>query len=227
VAAAAGVTAFRPPTALQAFMQANGFAPHAAPARHADSVAQASAIPARDSATTAAATDSAKPAGGSDSLSPVDAGFALRAAAMHTAGDSSDAGHQAVLQTAEAAAQEIFANVTRATGEIHTGQLEGAGKDLQVAFQEYQIFRADHASAPQMDSIKVRLQAAMDDALRTCGLVRDSLDARPGRKIKCQHPAKDGVLVIELDDGPARRVPASAPVTTPTSGATGSPSPSP
>jgi serine/threonine-protein kinase len=227
VAAAAAVMAFRPPTALQAFMRANGLASRATPVVRTDSV-HAPDPAAHDSSATAVATsDSARTTGG-DSLSPVDPGLVLRVAAMRTAGDSSDSGHAAVLQTADAAAQEIFTNVTRATGEIHSSQLEGAGKDLQVAFREYQIFRTEHASAPQLDSIKVRLQAAMDEALHACGVVRDSLDARAGRKIKCQHPAKDGVLVVELDDGPARRVPAAAAApSTAAPAATGSPPQSP
>jgi serine/threonine-protein kinase len=211
LAAGAAVMAIRPPTALQAFMQANGLGPRAAAAAHADSVVRAADPAAQhDTAATATTSDSTV-AHDAGPLSPVDPGLVLRAAAMRSTADSSDAGHAAVMQSAEAAAREIFGTVTRARGFIHEGQLEGAGKDLRVAFEEYQIFRTEHASAPQMDSIKVNLQAAMDEALSACGMVRDSLAARPGRKIKCQHPAKDGILVVELDDGPARRVPTIMP----------------
>jgi hypothetical protein len=199
------VLAIRPPDALRKVMLANGVrlgnaAPVAHPVDTAHAVALASSAqpPAADS--TAPRPDSTLAAG--DSLSPLDGAIRLRNAAMHDArradGDSTaDGSRPAVMQSAESDAKELLANVKRARELTRSNQLPGAGLELRTAYQMYRIFLTEHASAPQTESLRAELQAAMDEALAACHTASDAAKARGGKAFKCEHPAKNGILVGE------------------------------
>jgi hypothetical protein len=61
----------------------------------------------------------------------------------------------------------------------------------------YRIFLTEHAAAPQTESLRAELQAAMDEALAACHAASDAAKARGGKAFKCEHPAKNGILVGE------------------------------
>ena len=205
----AAVVAMKPPPALEALLRANGIAlplafgaRPAAPtpatrARPADTMhtQQGVALP-HASGDSAAVT--ATPASG-DSLSPLDAGQRLQSAALKSAARGDSAGAPAVMQSAEVDAREIMKHVTAARDLTRKLQLKGAGLELRDSYAMYRIFLTEHATAPQVDSLKRALQGAMDDALNTCYAARDSAAARGAHPFKCVHPAQTGMLVD--DDG--------------------------
>jgi hypothetical protein len=101
--------------------------------------------------------------------------------------------------------------VNRAREFSRSNQLKGAGLELQTAYEEYRIFLTEHAAAPQTETLRSALQGAMDEALSTCAATRDSLAQHGGRAIRCQYPAKTGVLVEEVEAAAAPRMPSPAP----------------
>ena len=222
--------ALRPPAQLRDFLRGgSAVAPKPMPATAFDSttkspaVAAASTTPADSSAMqvtlagTAAAprdsvrTDSAA-ASPSDSLSPFDGGLRLRRAAMQASeranGDSAPVNVvPPTTSTAEADAREVMLHVNRARDFTRQGQLRGAGLELRTAFQEYKIFLTEHASAPQTDMLRNELQQALDGALETCKVARDSAIARGARPFRCRHPAQTGILQEDEDTTAAPRYP--------------------
>jgi serine/threonine-protein kinase len=147
-----------------------------------------------------------------DSLSPMDGGLRLRRAAMQAAeranGDSSPVSTvPPTTSTAEADAREVMLHVTRARDFTRQGQLRGAGLELRTAFQEYKIFLTEHASAPQTDMLRNELQQAIDGALETCKVARDSAIARGARPFRCRHPAQTGILQEDEDTTSGPRYP--------------------
>jgi serine/threonine-protein kinase len=222
--------ALRPPAQLRAFLRGgSAVAPRPMPATAFDSterspaVAGAIATPTDSGAMqvtlagTAAAprdsvrTDSAA-ASSSDSLSPFDGGLRLRRAAMQASeranGDSSPVSAvPPTTSTAEADAREVMLHVNRARDFTRQGQLRGAGLELRTAFQEYKIFLTEHASAPQTDMLRSELQQALDGALETCKVARDSAIARGARPFRCRHPAQSGILQEDEDTTAAPRYP--------------------
>jgi hypothetical protein len=203
------VLAVKPPPALRKLMLENGVrlgnaAPVKRPAdtTHAVSLASSQAPAVTDSAAAviAASLDSARAMG--DSLSPLDGSIRLRNAAMHDArradGDTTvDGSRPAVMQSAESDAKELLANVKRARDLTRSNQLPGAGLELRTAYQMYRIFLTEHAAAPQTESLRAELQAAMDEALAACHAASDAARAHGGKAFKCEHPAKNGILVGE------------------------------
>jgi hypothetical protein len=147
-----------------------------------------------------------------DSLSPMDGGLRLRRAAMHATeranGDSTPVSAvPPTTSTAEADAREVMLHVNRARDFTRQGQLRGAGLELRTAFQEYKIFLTEHASAPQTDMLRSELQQAIDGALETCKVARDSALARGARPFRCRHPAQTGILQEDEDTTAAPRYP--------------------
>jgi hypothetical protein len=137
----------------------------------------------------------------STALSPIDPGLRLRSAAM---GDSSRSlAAPAVMATVEDDVKEIMVHVNRARELSRNNQLDGAGLELRTAYQEYRIFIAEHASAPQKETLARDLQVAMDEALAACRVARDSVVAHGGHSFRCEHPAKTGLLVVPDDDAPS------------------------
>ena len=223
--------ALRPPAELRALLRGgSAVAARPMPATAFDSTARGPAVvapssgPPADSgsmqvtlAGTAAAprdsvrTDSAA-ASSSDSLSPFDGGLRLRRAAMQAAeranGDSAPVSAvPPTTSTAEADAREVMLHVNRARDFTRQGQLRGAGLELRTAFQEYKIFLTEHASAPQTDMLRNELQQAIDGALETCKVARDSAIARGARPFRCRHPAQTGILQEDEDTTAAPRYP--------------------
>jgi serine/threonine-protein kinase len=155
-----------------------------------------------------AAADSARQGGG-DSLSPIDGGLRLRRAAMQAQlranGDSTAAASvPATNQSADSDSREVMIHVNRARELSRTMQLKGAGLELRTAYEEYRIFLTEHAAAPQIEMLQRELQAAMDQALGACHAARDSIATHGGHPIRCEHPAKSGILVVDDDTPPAR-----------------------
>ncbi len=147
-----------------------------------------------------------------DSLSPIDAGLRLRRAGarseLHANGDSLDPSAGVVpMQGADVDAREVMLHVTRGRDFSRGMQLKLAGLELRTAYQEYRIFLTEHASTPQVEMLRRELQVAMDEALAACGTARDSVAARGGPPLRCEHPAKTGVLVVEGDDASSTRTP--------------------
>ena len=147
-----------------------------------------------------------------DSLSPFDGGMRLRRAAMHASlragGDSIPANAvPASTQSAEGDAKEVMLHVARARDFTKQMQLRGAGLELRTAYEEYRIFLTEHASAPQTEVIRRELQIALDEAIHSCQMARDSAIARGARPFRCRHPAQTGIL-LEEEDSPT---PASGP----------------
>jgi hypothetical protein len=157
------------------------------------------------------ATDSAQ-AGTGDSLSPMDGGLRLRRAAMQATeragGDSTPVNAvPPTTSTAEADAREVMLHINRAREFTRQMQLRGAGLELRTAFQEYRIFLTEHASAPQTEMVRSELQMALDSALATCKVARDSAVARGARPFRCRHPAQTGILQEDEDTTAAPRYP--------------------
>lgn len=213
--AAGALVALNPPRSLDAFLRANGVELRSAPrgpsqsalaAHHTDSAGASLGHQARDAgdSTTHALSAAAQI---HDSLSPIDAGLRLQNAAMHAGlrGDSG-AGATTVMQTAELDAHEIMIHVNRARELSRQMQLKGAGLELRTSYEEYRIFLTEHASAPQIVSLRAELQMAMDEALNACSAARDSAVAKGNHPFRCEHPAKTGILVVE-DDEPTPRTP--------------------
>jgi serine/threonine-protein kinase len=151
-------------------------------------------------------------AGAGDSLSPFDGGFRLRRAAMQAAqrasGDSAPVSAvPPTTNTAEADAREVMLHVNRAREFTRQMQLRGAGLELRTAFQEYKIFLTEHASAPQTEMLRSELQQALDGALATCQVARDSAIARGARPFRCRHPAQTGILQEDEDTTATPRFP--------------------
>jgi serine/threonine-protein kinase len=147
-----------------------------------------------------------------DSLSPMDGGLRLRRAAMQATeranGDSAPVSAvPPTTSTAEADAREVMLHVNRARDFTRQGQLRGAGLELRTAFQEYKIFLTEHASASQTDMLRNELQQAIDGALETCKVARDSAVARGARPFRCRHPAQTGILQEDEDTTAAPRYP--------------------
>jgi serine/threonine-protein kinase len=229
---AAGTMAVRPPAQLRALLRGTRPVPKPAPASAFDTmpgahpatsstaVAPASgdsaamkvtlagtALTPRDSG----ATDSAQ-AGTGDSLSPMDGGLRLRRAAMQATeragGDSTPVNAvPPTTSTAEADAREVMLHINRAREFTRQMQLRGAGLELRTAFQEYRIFLTEHASAPQTEMVRSELQMALDSALATCKVARDSAVARGARPFRCRHPAQTGILQEDEDTTAAPRYP--------------------
>jgi serine/threonine-protein kinase len=227
--ATAGALAVRPPAQLRALMRgsrpsmpkpmpasafdtATGAAHAVASAAPTDSTAMpvtlaGSAIAVHDSLATDTTTSRA-----GDSLSPMDGGLRLRRAAMQAAeranGDSAPVSAvPPTTSTAEADAREVMLHVSRAKEFTRQMQLRGAGLELRTAFQEYRIFLTEHAAAPQTEMLRSELQAAIDGALETCRVARDSAAARGERTFRCRHPAQTGILQEDEDSTPAPRYP--------------------
>jgi hypothetical protein len=213
--------ALRPPAALRALVAPSKTTADAAAAQHdstgAHPPADSSAVVAPagttfgTTGTATAPVDSAvaDSAQSRDSLSPIDGGLRLRRAAMQAQlranGDSSAGGSiPATTQSADSDAREVMVHVNRARELSRTMQLKGAGMELRTAYEEYRIFLTEHASAPQIQMLQGELQAAMDQALGACHAARDSVAAHGGHPIRCEHPAKSGVLVADDDTPPAR-----------------------
>jgi hypothetical protein len=147
-----------------------------------------------------------------DSLSPMDGGLRLRRAAMQASeranGDSAPVSAvPPTTSTAEADAREVMLHVNRAKEFTRQLQLRGAGLELRTAFQEYKIFLTEHASAPQTEMLRSELQLAIDGALETCKVARDSAVARGARPFRCRHPAQTGILQEDEDSTAAPHFP--------------------
>ena len=230
--AGAGVLALRPPAQLRTLlrgsvtdvptpMPASAF-DTALGARHVTAVAPpATPVDSASMHVTLAGTastphdstalDSSNASAG-DSLSPMDGGLRLRRAAMQASqranGDSAPIGIvPPTTNTAEADAREVMLHVNRAKEFTRQMQLRGAGLELRTAFQEYRIFLTEHASAPQTEMLRNELQAALDGALETCKVARDSAVARGARPFRCRHPAQTGILQEDEDSAAAPRFP--------------------
>jgi serine/threonine-protein kinase len=229
--AGAGALAVRPPAQLRAYLRGARPAPKPMPAtafatlsdsQHSTTPATPIAPPdstpmpvtlagAAVTPHDSAGTDSTQSTAG-DSLSPVDAGFRLRRAAMQATeranGDSTPASVvPPTTNTADADAREVMLHVNRAKDMTRQMQLRGAGLELRTAFQEYRIFLTEHASAPQTEMLRNELQAAIDGALETCKVARDSAVARGERPFRCRHPAQTGILREDEDTSAAPRYP--------------------
>jgi hypothetical protein len=229
-----GALAIRPPAQLRALLRGTRVAPTPAPASAFDSSLDGQSPPAGGSSSAgivapvdssamrvtlagsaaaphdSAAGDSASSA--SDSLSPMDGGLRLRRAAMQATmragGDSAPVNAvPATTNTAEADAREVMLHVNRARDFTKQGQLRGAGLEIRTAFQEYRIFLTEHAAAPQTEMIRNELQQAIDDALATCKVARDSAIARGARPFRCRHPAQTGILQEDEDSTATPRFP--------------------
>ena len=226
-----GALAVRPPAQLRALLGGrSAVAPRPMPATAFDTAKAASMTA---PVTAAAPTDSASmpvtlagtaltphdslrsdsaAASAGDSLSPMDGGLRLRRAAMQATeranGDSTPVSAvPPTTSTAEADAREVMLHVNRARDFTRQGQLRGAGLELRTAFQEYKIFLTEHASAPQTDMLRSELQQAIDGALETCKVARDSAIARGARPFRCRHPAQTGILQEDEDTTAAPRYP--------------------
>jgi len=167
-----------------------------------------SALSPHDSAATLDSTNSHV----GDSLSPMDGGLRLRRAAMQASeranGDSTPVSAiPPTTSTAEADAREVMLHVNRAKDFTRQMQLRGAGLELRTAFQEYKIFLTEHASAPQTEMLRNELQLAIDGALETCKVARDSAVARGARPFRCRHPAQTGILQEDEDSSAVPRIP--------------------
>jgi eukaryotic-like serine/threonine-protein kinase len=227
--AAAGVAlAFRPPAPLRALLRGNTLAPAATAASAAMPAAPTAGLglPANGLDTSTArvalagspvvphdsiALDSVQ-ASGSDSLSPFDGGLRLRRAAMQATlragGDSAPANAvPASTSTADADAREVMVHVNRANEYTRQLQFRGAGLELRTAYEEYRIFLTEHQSAPQVTMLQRELQAALDGAIGSCQVARDSAIARGQRAFRCRHPAQTGILVEDEDSTATSRVP--------------------
>jgi hypothetical protein len=151
-----------------------------------------------DGAVHGSADSAAMRAAADDSLSPLG-----RHGAMHlgAVGDSADGRGAAGTQTADQDAREVLMHVAKARELSRTNMLKGAGMELRTAYEEYRIFLTEHAAAPQTAMLRQELQTAMDEGLAACAAARDSSAARGGPKLRCQHPAKTGILLDDSDDG--------------------------
>jgi serine/threonine-protein kinase len=212
--------ALRPPAALRALVAPRwktiadaAATQHDSTSAHPPTDSSAAVIPAGTAFGTtttpvdSTAADSAH--GSADSLSPLDGGLRLRRAAMQAQlranGDSSAGGAiAATTQSADSDSREVMIHVNRARELSRTMQLKGAGMELRTAYEEYRIFLSEHASAPQIQMLQSELQAAMDQALGACHAARDSVATHGGHPIRCEHPAKSGILVVDDDTPPAR-----------------------
>jgi serine/threonine-protein kinase len=210
IVAVAGALAARPPQALREFLRVyNVSLPTASASQPAprppvtDSVTQSGATASQPmvASTDSAAHVASDSAGASrvatsDSLSPLG-----RHGAMHlgAVGDSTDGNMAPGTQTAEQDAREVLMHVAKARELSRTNMLKGAGMELRTAYEEYRIFLTEHASAPQTAMLRQELQTAMDEGLAACGAMRDSVAARGGPKLRCQHPAKTGILLDDSD----------------------------
>jgi hypothetical protein len=224
IAAAAGLIV-RPPDALREFLKvynvslptafaaSQGASHPASRAAAADSVMQsgvAAAPPTIASADSAGHTTTDSAAlrlATTDSLSPFGRHGAMHLGAL---GDSTDASAAPGTQTADQDAREVLMHVAKARDLSRTNMLKGAGMELRTAYEEYRIFLTEHAAAPQTATLRQELQTAMDEGLAACAAVRDSLAGRGGPKVRCQHPAKTGILLDDSDDG-ASTPPGSSP----------------
>jgi phage host-nuclease inhibitor protein Gam len=130
----------------------------------------------------------------------------MRAGLRGTGDSAGTAGTSTVMQSAETDASEIMLHVNRAREFSRQGQLKGAGLELRTSYEEYRIFLTEHASAPQIASLRTELQSAMDEAVNACHAARDSVAVKGGHTFRCEHPAKTGILVVE-DEEPATRTP--------------------
>lgn len=218
LAVAGTAIALRPPAQLRALMGGEKSAPPApmpssafdtAPSTRTTStgLADSASMGVTQAGSTMVARDSTSAdtaQASSDSLSPFDGGLRLRRAAMQATmragGDSAPVNAvPAATSTAEADAKEVMLHVNRARDFTRTMQLRGAGLELRTAFEEYRIFLTEHASAPQTEMLRRELQQAIDDALATCKVARDSALARGARPFRCQHPAQTGILQQDED----------------------------
>ena len=178
--------------------------------RHAMVVQQQATVP-TDTAAATVPTDSmpsapAAPAAPA-ALSPTDPGQRLEQAALVAArranGDTTDGGvRTTVMQSAEDDAREIMVHVHRSHDMLRREELAGAGLELRTSYEEYRIFLTEHASAPQVETLRADLQAAMDEAIASCNAAREADVAAGGKGFRCQHPAKTGILVV-YDTAPA------------------------
>jgi hypothetical protein len=126
-------------------------------------------------------------------------------AQLRANGDSTAAASvPATNQSADSDSREVMIHVNRARELSRTMQLKGAGLELRTAYEEYRIFLTEHAAAPQIEMLQRELQAAMDQALGACHAARDSIATHGGHPIRCEHPAKSGILVVDDDTPPAR-----------------------
>jgi hypothetical protein len=220
---AGAALAVAPPPAFRQLMQSYGIqignaAPVSRPradTAHTVALAASAAATHHDSVATSLATspaavttDSTRAAG--DSLSPLDGAMQLRNAAIREArradGDSTaDVSRPVMIQSAEADARDVLASIKRARDLTHANQLAGAGMELRTTYQMYRIFLTEHAAAPQTESLRTELQTAMDEALTACRAASAAAKARGGHAFKCEHPAKNGILVGEEipNDAPA------------------------
>jgi serine/threonine-protein kinase len=203
----------RPPDALRDFLKVYNVSlptataagqPTGRPAA-ADSVAQSGAAAAptvvtTDSATRASTDSAANRAALGDSLSPLGRHGAVHLGAL---GDSTDTGATPGTQTAEQDAREVLMHIGKARELSRTNMLKGAGMELRTAYEEYRIFLTEHAAAPQTAMLRQELQTAMDEGLAACAAARDSSAARGGPRLRCQHPAKTGILLDDSDDAAA------------------------
>ena len=221
--ATVGAVLVRPPQALREFLDVYDVSlPPALAAgrptpgpRAADSVTQAGAATGSPSqadslpATTHATVDTTARTPVGDTLSPLGS----RHAAFHlgAVGDSSAVGGAPGTGTAEQDAREVLSHVARARELSRTMQLKGAGMELRTAYEEYRIFLTEHASAPQTAMLRQELQAAMDNGLAACRAARDSIAARGGPNVRCQHPAKTGILLDDSEEAAAAGVPPAPP----------------
>ena len=129
-------------------------------------------------------------------------------ASQRAAGDSTPVSAvPPTTNTAEADSREVMLHVTRARDFTKQLQLRGAGLELRTAFEEYRIFLTEHASAPQTELLRNELQQALDDALATCKVARDSAVARGARPFRCRHPAQTGILQEDEDTTATPRLP--------------------
>jgi serine/threonine-protein kinase len=228
---ASAAVAVRPPEQLRALLRGARPAPMPVPASAFDPVPGLPGTPAAEAVPTPAdsaamkvtlagaahtphdstVTDSTQGVGG-DSLSPMDGGLRLRRAAMQATqragGDSTPVSAvPPTSNTADADAREVLLHINRARDFTRQMQLREAGPELRIAFQEYRIFLTEHASAPQKEMIRSELQLALDDALATCKVARDSALARGARPFRCRHPAQTGILQEDEDTTAAPRFP--------------------
>ena len=208
--AVTGGLAVRPPDALRGFLKVYNVSlptamaagqPAGRPAA-ADSVTQSGLTAAPTTAATGDSTsrtptDSAARAAAGDSLSPLGRHGAMHLGAL---GDSTESVGAPGTQTAEQDAREVMVHVAKARELSRTNMLKGAGMELRTAYEEYRIFLTEHAAAPQPAMLRQELQSAMDEGLAACAAARDSAAAWGGPKLRCQHPAKTGILLDDSDD---------------------------
>lgn len=186
-ATASGQTAKRPPIPDSVTLSGTASATTGTVAA-SDSTARAST----DSASTRTAAG--------DSLSPLGRHGAMHLGAL---ADSTEPVAAPGTQTAEQDAREVMLHVAKARELSRTNMLKGAGLELRTAYEEYRIFLTEHAAAPQTAMLRQELQTAMDEGLAACAAARDSAAAHGGPRLRCQHPAKTGILLDDSDDAGA------------------------